>query len=386
MVKSDSKVTIQSLSRVNTYRTIFLSDWHMGARTFNGFDLLEFLKTHESEKLYLVGDIIDGWKLEHRWFWPEIYNSIIDELVRKRYEGTEIIFLPGNHDEKLRNVLSPARTEFANRFGMTIKDLAYHTTAAKQQLQIMHGDYLDRKIIRGALSRWSDAFYENILDMLGAHGKPYIKVKGKMKRFSLAKAVNGPGHWALYLINNFEAAIRKLLDEKKLGGIICGHTHIPTLKKIGNGIYANTGHWLRGQGAAVVEEYDGTLKLIKTTVGDDQNLFSFETFNFQGVLEKAQRAVKILPDAIKYRPETEKIVNMIRNTWVPKDNRGLKKPVEWIEVEHGDYVTVHALSGLLATKIRLKSDKSRERMVDSKNRDIFEIRTIPAFIGETPAE
>lgn len=281
----------------------------MGAKAFDAPALLDFLKSTESEYLYLVGDIIDGWKLNKRWHWTEDCNRVLDELARKVAEGTKLIYVPGNHDETVRFVSPLKRFRFSRRVHIKIRDKIVHQTADKKRILIMHGDQFDRRIIRSKLSKISDHIYDLFLDLIGGHGAQHIEIKGKIKKFSMAKALSKPGKWALYLLNNFESVVYRTVKRHGVDGLICGHTHIPVLKAIRNIIYGNCGSWLRTNHTALVEKIDGTLELLDWT--DQHEQFS------QPALFKpdAIPICRLVGDSEKYRPVTNMIVHAIRKTW-----------------------------------------------------------------------
>lgn len=297
------------------YRSIFLSDFHIGAKSFDAEALLDFLKTHESKKLYLVGDIIDGWKLNKRWHWCENCSRIFDELVRKAHEGTEIFFLPGNHDEEIRRLSPLHRHGLSQRFKVKIRDRVVHQMADGRRFLVLHGDQFDRKILRGPLSRLSDRIYDLVLDRFKAHG-PTVEISGKPKRFSLAKSLRKRGQWALYLLNNFENNVVRTVRRKKLDGLISGHTHIPVIKKINEITYANCGAWLRSGHTALVEDENGALKLIDCPASTVP-----EPPLFPDMEHQEPPAIRIVHNSIQYRNKTNALIREIRRIWPEKGKK-----------------------------------------------------------------
>lgn len=234
----------------------------MGAKSFDSKALLSFLRHHECDYLYLAGDIIDGWKLRKRWHWDEYCTSILDELAAKAARGTVITYLPGNHDERVRHVSSRTKKRFAGLVGIRIREQIVHRMADGRRFLILHGDQFDSRIIKGPLSRWSDYIYDFFLDILPPRKAERIIIDGKNKKFSLAKALKHHSKTALSLINNLESALYRAVSLRKLDGIICGHTHIPVIKPIGDITYANCGAWLRAGHTALAEDEQGGLFLI----------------------------------------------------------------------------------------------------------------------------
>lgn len=243
-------------------RSLFLSDFHMGARPFDSKALLSFLRHYECDYLYLVGDIIDGWKLRKRWLWDDHCTAILEELAAKAARGTLITYLPGNHDERIRHVKSRNKRRFSALIGIRIREQVVHRMANGQRFLVLHGDQFDSRIIKGALSRWSDYIYDLLLDILPPRKAERIMIDGKNKKFSLAKALQHRGKAALSLINNLESAVYRAVSLRKLDGLICGHTHIPVIKPIRDITYANCGAWLRTGHTALAELENGTLTLI----------------------------------------------------------------------------------------------------------------------------
>ena len=277
------------------FRSIFLSDFHIGAKSFNALSLLDFLRTTESQTLYLVGDIIDGWKLNKRWYWTEEVSQVFDELFRKAHEGTKIVYITGNHDEAVREISLLKRLRYAGRMNIQIRNRIIHRTARGHNFLIIHGDQFDRAILRGALSRWSDRFYDFCAEKFQKRKRLNIEIEGKVKRFSLSKFLSYHGQIALNILNNFENALAREARRSDVEGIICGHTHIADFKKIGAITYANCGAWLKGGGSAIVETMDGKIELLDWP---------------QGSLPLPMSAI-----SEKYRPHTQRLMASIRRTW-----------------------------------------------------------------------
>lgn len=290
------------------YRSIFLSDFHIGAKNFNAPALLDFLRKTESQTLYLVGDIIDGWKLHKRWYWTETINEIFDELFRKAHEGTKIVYITGNHDEAVRDLSILKRLRYARRMDIQIRNRVIHKCADGRDFLIMHGDQFDRALLRGTVSRMSDRLYDYITDRFQKRRPINIAVEGSIKRFSLSKFLSYHGQVALNILNNYERALAREARRSDVEGIICGHTHIPAFKNIGPIIYANCGSWLKDGRTAIVETLPGRMQLLDWPKEDTAESLPLLPF-YNGDM------VRILPDAAKFRPMTERLVTSIRRTW-----------------------------------------------------------------------
>lgn len=308
------------------YRSIFLSDFHIGAKNFNAVALLDFLRKTESQTLYLVGDIIDGWKLQKRWYWTETINEIFDELFRKAHEGTKIIYITGNHDESVRDLSMLTRLRYARRLDIQIRNRVIHKCSDGRDFLVMHGDQFDRALLRGTVSRMSDRLYDFITDRLQKRRPINIAVEGAIKRFSLSKSLSYHGQVALNILNNYERALAREARRSDVEGIICGHTHIPAFKNIGSIIYANCGSWLKDGRTAIVETMSGTIKLLdwpEEKLAGNMPMLPF----YNGDM------VKIIPDAAKFRPMTERLAAAIRRTWPSPHDASEKQNIETLHAK-----------------------------------------------------
>lgn len=281
------------------YRTIFLSDFHIGAKTFNADALLDFLRRTESSTLYLVGDIIDGWKLRKRWYWTETVSEIFDELFRKAHEGTKIVYITGNHDETVRTLSLITRMRYARRLNIQIKNRVVHKMADGRDFLVLHGDQFDRALLRGRVSQWGDRIYDYFATRFQKDAGPMINIEGVPKRFSLSKFLAYHGQIALNILNNFENALAREARHSDVHGIICGHTHIAAHKTIGAVTYANCGAWLKNTSTAIVENAAGKIELIDWP---------------QGILQLRPT------NASRFRPMTNRLIGSIRRTWPSPHN------------------------------------------------------------------
>jgi len=299
----------QPAKKPHFYRSIFLSDFHIGAKNFNAPALLDFLRNTESDILYLVGDIIDGWKLHKRWYWTEDVSAIFDELFRKASEGTKIIYVTGNHDESVRKISMLKRMRYARKLGIQIKNRVIHHCMDGRDFLVMHGDQFDRALLSGTLSRIGDRLYDFFMDMALQRRPLNIEIDGQIKRFSLSKFLSYHGQRTLNILNNYESALAREAKRSDVVGIICGHTHIPSCKKIGSVLYANCGSWLKGGQTAIVETSQGQIDLLDWTYEEtpSQTMLPF----YRGDIEP----VRIIADASRFRPMTNRLMAAIRRTW-----------------------------------------------------------------------
>ncbi|MEP2980265.1 MAG: UDP-2,3-diacylglucosamine diphosphatase [Lentilitoribacter sp.] len=237
------------------YRAIFLSDIHLGTKGCQADMLLDFLREYDAEFIYLVGDIFDGWRLKKGWFWPQSHNDVVQKLLRKSRKGSKIIYVPGNHDEVMRNYLG---THFG---GIEVKDRDIYTSLRGEQFLIIHGDQYDMVVMNAKwLAHVGDWAYETTLKL-----SRYVN---KIRRFwggqywSLSRWAKHKVKTAVNFIGDYEQVLILEAQKEKVDGIICGHIHHPTINKMGSITYINTGDWVENC-SAIVERHDGEFELIE---------------------------------------------------------------------------------------------------------------------------
>ncbi len=359
---------------VRYHRTIFLSDFHIGAKAFDAEALLSFLKSNECETLYLVGDIIDGWKLAKRWHWNETVNKIFDELARKVDHGTKLVYLPGNHDEEVRTLPLLRKLRFSRRMKITIRNRMVHRCANGRRFLVMHGDQFDRRLISGTVSRISDRLYDLFLDLIGGHSHTTVLIDGELRKFSLAKYLSKQGQKALHFLNNFEKAVVREARTEGVHGIICGHTHIPALKQISDITYANCGSWLRLGHTALVEDEHGQITLLdwpEHTEETPQMSFAFMT------KQEETPGVILSSDCSSYRPVTLKLLQTIRRTWpVHIDSTVTTKEM----IPQKTAMACITLNQATLQKVMLQAVQGDIRVRNKISREAFHILGIAPFI------
>lgn len=235
-------------------RTVFISDIHLGTAGCQADALLDFLKHHPCDHLYLVGDIVDGWQLRRRWFWPQAHNDVVQKLLRRARKGSRVVFIPGNHDEFARHFIG-------HHFGgIEVLDEAVHTTVDGRRLWVTHGDYFDGVI---QCAKWlaylGDNAYEFTLRMnrhlnsLRARmGLPYWSLSAYLKH-KVKKALN--------YVTDFEVAVANEARSRGHDGVVCGHIHRAEMRTINGTLYCNDGDWVESR-SALVEHMDGRLELV----------------------------------------------------------------------------------------------------------------------------
>jgi UDP-2,3-diacylglucosamine pyrophosphatase LpxH len=250
---------------VNKYRTIWISDLHLGSSQCQANVLLDFLKFNDSDKLYLVGDIIDFWALSKRMYWPGSHNTVIQKLLRKARHGTQIIYVPGNHDENVRDF---GQYIFGD---IRIKQSDVHTTLDGKRLLVVHGDEYDT-IARH--HRWVAELGCSGYDFLLFINRAWGMVRRRLKiqsRFSLSAYVKFKVKNIVQFISEYEESIVATLADGGLDGVVCGHIHHAEIKQVGRFLYVNTGDFVESC-TAVVEHFDGALELVRWELSQQEPL------------------------------------------------------------------------------------------------------------------
>ena len=236
------------------YRSIFISDIHLGTPGCQAGHLLDFLRHTDSKYLYLVGDIIDGWQLRRGWFWHQSHNDVIQKVLRKARKGTQVTYIAGNHDEAARQFLGLA---FG---GIEIRDEAEHRTADGRRLLVIHGDLFDA-VVQGAkwLAYLGDRAYVVTLKLNRWFN--HIRATIGLPYWSLAQFLKQRVKNAVSYINHFEDALAHEARKRGYQGVVCGHIHKAEIRDIGGILYCNDGDWVESL-TALVELEDGELKII----------------------------------------------------------------------------------------------------------------------------
>jgi UDP-2,3-diacylglucosamine pyrophosphatase LpxH len=238
------------------YRSVFISDLHLGTRGCRSDFLADFLRRTSAEHLYLVGDVIDGWRLRKSWYWDETHDEVLRLILQHARGGTEVTYIPGNHDEMFRAWL-PLGLEIA---GIKLRREATHVTAAGKRLLVIHGDEFD-SVVRYAkfLALLGDGAYTTALvlnrwfnDLRRRLGYPYWSLSAWLKR-QVKEAVKA--------VDRFETALAGEARRRGFEGVVCGHIHHAEMREVNGVLYVNDGDWVESC-TALVEHHDGRLELI----------------------------------------------------------------------------------------------------------------------------
>jgi UDP-2,3-diacylglucosamine pyrophosphatase LpxH len=236
------------------YRSVWISDIHLGTRHAQVEDLLDFLRIVDCKYLYIVGDFIDGWELKFRWFWREDYNTLIQKLLRKSRKQTKVIYISGNHDEFIEQFMGM-------KFGsVTIAREVMHTAADGKKYLVIHGHQADGL-----------THFNHLLEKLGSH--LYNWILDFNLYFNRLRRAMGFGYWSLAaflkfkaksavkFVTEYETTLASMARSHKADGVICGHIHRAEMKMIDGVQYLNCGDWVESC-TALVEDFDGKIKLI----------------------------------------------------------------------------------------------------------------------------
>ena len=240
------------------FRTLWISDLHLGTPGCQAEALLGFLKHTECETLYLVGDIIDGWQLRRQWYWPQAHNDVVQKLLRKARKGTRVIFIPGNHDEFARRYVGH------NFGGIEVAEDWVHETADGRKLWVTHGDLFDG-VIQCAkwLAHVGDSLYEFTL-RLNRHLNS-LRARMGLPYWSLSKYLKLKVKRAVSYVGDFETALAREARKRGVHGVVCGHIHHAELREIDGILYANDGDWVESL-TALAEHADGRLEIIDGSI------------------------------------------------------------------------------------------------------------------------
>lgn len=236
------------------YRTLWISDIHLGTPGCQALALLDFLKSTHCETLYLVGDIVDGWQLRRRWYWPQAHNDVVQKLLRKVRKGTRVVLVPGNHDEF-------ARRYVGHSFGgIEVVEDCMHVTADGRRLWVTHGDLFDGVV---QCARWlayvGDSLYEFTLKLNRWFN--HLRARAGLPYWSLSRYLKLKVKRAVSYVSDFEAAVAREARRRGAHGVVCGHIHHAELREIEGVLYANDGDWVESL-TALAEHPSGELVLL----------------------------------------------------------------------------------------------------------------------------
>lgn len=264
---------MNSVASLHQYRAVFISDAHLGTKGARADFLAHFLRTVSCEHLFLVGDIVDGWRLRKAWYWDEAHDDVVRLILRHAREGTEVTYIPGNHDEMFRAWLPPApEAEGLEVAGVRLRGEAVHVTAAGLRLLVTHGDEFD-SVVR----------YAKTVALLGDGA--YHAAMAANRWFNVARRRLGYPYWSLSAwlkrqvkeavkaIDRFEEALAGEARRRGFDGVVCGHIHHADMRRVGGVLYLNDGDWVESC-TALVEHGDGRLELLDWAAMNNLSFFA----------------------------------------------------------------------------------------------------------------
>ncbi len=238
-----------------SYRTVWISDTHLGSRGSEAGKLAWFLKHVRCERLYLVGDVVDFWRLGSKGYWPASHNDVLRRLLKILKRGTEVVIVPGNHDEALRQYDG---IEFG---GLSIRLHDVHECADGRRLFVTHGDQYDLVVRHSRmLSLVGSLAYEWLL-VANRLNNRYRQFRGK-PHFSLAQAIKLKVKSACTFVSRFQETLAREARSRGLDGVVCGHIHHPEITRRDGFTYYNCGDWIENC-TALVEDETGAIRLVR---------------------------------------------------------------------------------------------------------------------------
>ena len=236
------------------YRTVWISDIHLGTRGCNAELLVDFLRAIECETLYLVGDIVDGWRLSKGWYWPDAHNEVVRRLLKMSHRGTRVVFVIGNHDEMLRDYAG------LTLGGVELALEAVHRTADGRRLLVTHGDSFDGVVL---YARWLAFLGDQAYGFLLRANVWFNTVRRwfRLPYWSLSAYLKRRVKNAVQYVGRYEEAVAREAVERGFDGIVCGHIHCAEIRQIGEITYYNDGDWVESC-TALVEDFTGAITIV----------------------------------------------------------------------------------------------------------------------------
>ena len=245
-----SEVQSESVRQV---RTAWISDVHLGTRGANTGALLDFLRDYDFETLYVVGDLIDIWQLRRSRYWPQQHNDVIQKILRKARKDTRVVYIPGNHDELVR--------DFEGDYGnITIQEHAIHRLTDGRRMLVIHGHELDTVVQNVKwLAFAGDVGYQFLLALNPAIN--FVRRRFGLGYWSLSAYAKRRVKDAVSFIGKFEEAVAHYAQKFDVDAVLCGHIHSVSIRQIGNATYYNCGDWVETC-SALVEDYEGKIRIV----------------------------------------------------------------------------------------------------------------------------
>lgn len=239
---------------MHQYRSIFISDVHLGSADCQADYLLDFLDNVSCDTLYLVGDIVDLIAMQRRVHFPETHQAVVRRFMAIAASGTRVIYVPGNHDDFLRHFCGQTLA------GIELKQKAIHTTADGRRFVVCHGDQFDQVVRCSPLMLLVGDRAHGILLRFNRWFNAWRRLRRK-PYWSLAAWVKSRIGKARSFIRRFELAALTAAERGHYDGFICGHIHSAGFLRSQEGLYCNDGDWVE-HCTALVEQSDGQLDIL----------------------------------------------------------------------------------------------------------------------------
>ncbi|NBP04217.1 MAG: UDP-2,3-diacylglucosamine diphosphatase [Proteobacteria bacterium] len=242
------------------YKSIFISDVHLGSKGCKADILVNFLKNNTAEQLYLIGDIIDGWKIQqNKWAWKQSHTNVVRRVLGHAKQGTEVFYIAGNHDEFLRPMI-PYGISFGR---IHILNQTSHTGIDGKKYLVVHGDLFDG-IAR--LTPWISFLGDKAYDILLALNTNFNRIRHRFGfgYWSLSQFLKQRVKRAVDFVFHFERNLTDYCRKRGFDGVICGHIHKAEIKTIDGIVYMNDGDWVESC-SALVEHLDGRWEIVYWT-------------------------------------------------------------------------------------------------------------------------
>lgn len=253
-VLADAEVDRRDRPHVHRFRSIFISDVHLGTKGCKARILLDFLKHTRSEHLYLVGDIVDGQQLARSWFWLQSHNDVVQKLLRKARKGTKVTYIPGNHDHMVRSYRG------VNLGGIKIRREAVHVTADGRRFWVTHGDQFDH-VVHG--SRWLSVLGDRAYDAALFANVVFNRIRRRLGRpyYPLSSTLKAKVKTVVNFVSGYREQLVESARKQGFAGVICGHVHRAEILDYDGVLYCNDGDWVESC-TALVEHMDGRLEVV----------------------------------------------------------------------------------------------------------------------------
>lgn len=250
---------VDEMTHMRRFKTLFISDLHLGSKAAKAQFLIDFLRHHEAETIVLVGDIVDGWRLKRSWYWPQDCNDVVQKLLRQARKGTRIVYIPGNHDEFLRAFPG---MHFG---GIEVAQSIIHEAADGRRYLVVHGDEFD-VVVRHAriVAYLGDWAYD--LAIFINRGLNAIRRQFGMPYWSFSAWAKLQVKQAVNFIGDFQRVVAQEARRHGVDGVICGHIHHAVIEDVDGVVYINTGDWVESC-TAIAEDFDGNMQLLRWSRG-----------------------------------------------------------------------------------------------------------------------